>query len=73
MMFLSSITLVLISVLVTVSVTLSEFSDGVLTSDDYLILLPTEAYSKNVFYFAAVINLICSAFFVLPVMLLTVI
>jgi len=73
MMFLTCITLVLMSVLITVAVTLNEFSDGELTSEDYLILLPAEAYSKNVFYFAASINLICSAFFLLPVMLLTLI
>lgn len=67
MMFLVSITLVLIAVLVTVSVTLHEFNDE-LTSENFLILLPRDTYSKSLFYFGAIINIITSAFFLLPVM-----
>ncbi|CDW75651.1 dhhc zinc finger domain containing protein [Stylonychia lemnae] len=72
MMFLVSITLVLLSVLVTVSVTLNEFNEE-LISENFLILLPRDTYNKNLFYFGAIINLITSAFFLLPVMLLTLI
>jgi hypothetical protein len=68
MMFLVSITLVLITVLITVAVSINEFSDGEMIQDNFLILLPVETYNKNLFYFAAGINLFCSSFFVLPVL-----
>lgn len=71
MMFLLSVTLLLITVIVTVSVNIHLYDDGELDPKNFLIILPLEVYSKDLFILASAINLISSGFFVLPVLLLT--
>lgn len=68
MMFLSSITATLLVVLITVSVNIQNYDNGELVPENFLILLPIEVYSKDLFLFAASINLITSGFFILPVL-----
>lgn len=68
MMFLVSVSTLLVIVLVTVSVNIHFYDDGELDPENFLIIMPYEAYNKELFLFASCINLISSGFFVAFVM-----
>jgi hypothetical protein len=68
MMFLASITIMMAIVIVTVSVNIHLYDDGFLDPNNFLIILPVEVYSKDLFIIAAVLNLVSAGFFILPVL-----
>ncbi len=68
MLFLVSVTLLLFSVLVTVAHQISKYNEEMPNPDNFLYVLPDEAYQKAIFITAAVINLFTCCFFILPVL-----
>ena len=68
MMFLISVTVMLISVLVTTAVHVNLYEESIIDTDNILIVMPNEFYTRELFLMAAIINLISSGFFVLPVL-----
>lgn len=68
MTFLFDICVLLVIVIATVAVNIHLYDDGELNPDNFLIILPLEVYSKQLFFFASITNIVCASFFLLPVL-----
>lgn len=66
-MFLVSVVVLLLTVIVTVSVNISAYNDGV-NEDSFLNVLPEELYEEAAYLTASIINLSTACFFILPVL-----
>lgn len=67
MLFLVAIATQLTTVLITSCNAISKY-DSMVDIDNFLVILPEEVYSRKVFMFSASVNIMCCAFFILPVL-----
>lgn len=66
-LFLVSVAVLLLTVIITVSVNISAYGNGV-NKDSFLHVLPEELYDEAVYLTASLINLATACFFILPVL-----
>jgi len=66
-MFLVSVVVLLLTVIVTVSVNITAYDDGV-NKESFLNVLPEELYEEAMYLTASIINLTTACFFILPVL-----